>query len=236
MKFFLMQKLAESRHFMNHMRKEVEIVRGCIGQLTAVIAELQAMDDQDEVHDSLLAAKDAKHGEETKLTTLNEVIAEALADIETLETDVEILDGENNDCEPYWLFFALMPPEFPIRRLKALKFSYLKTDKMKVVFDQARREEASLKALMRDVYCSLRVSLSKKRRLATELEALEDQGDAVRVLENMKEIVSRDSVTLDLEQLLAHAQFELDLKDGYLVDVGEKAWVLVMVADLFGVC
>ncbi|GKE84995.1 hypothetical protein Tco_1558737, partial [Tanacetum coccineum] len=55
MKFFLVQKITESRRFVNRMRDEVETVRGCIGQLTAVVAELQAMKDEDEVHDSLLA-------------------------------------------------------------------------------------------------------------------------------------------------------------------------------------
>ncbi|GJX53187.1 hypothetical protein Tco_0281556 [Tanacetum coccineum] len=64
--------------------------------LTAVIAELQAMKDQDEVHDSLLAAKDAKRGEEGKLTALNDVIAEVLDDVDTQEVNVEIFDGENN--------------------------------------------------------------------------------------------------------------------------------------------
>nr|GEV79265.1 thaumatin-like protein 1 [Tanacetum cinerariifolium] len=48
------------------------------------------------------------------------------------------------------------------------------------------------------------------------------QGDAVRDLENMKEITACDFVTLgDLEQLLARAQFEVDLKDGYLTYVEE---------------
>ncbi|GJT61539.1 hypothetical protein Tco_1005072 [Tanacetum coccineum] len=84
----------------------------------------------------------------------------------------------------YWLFSALMPPEFPIGRLKALKFSYLKANK------------AFCQPLMRDVCCLLRVSLSKKCRLAAKLEALGEQGDAVRALENMKEIVARDSVML----------------------------------------
>ncbi|GJZ43484.1 hypothetical protein Tco_0590739, partial [Tanacetum coccineum] len=94
--FFLVQNIVESCHFVNRMRDEVETVRGCIGQLTAIVVELQAMEDQDKVHDSLLAAKDAKHGEESKLSTLNEVIAKALANIKTLKMDVEILDGENN--------------------------------------------------------------------------------------------------------------------------------------------
>ncbi|GJU57148.1 hypothetical protein Tco_1234914 [Tanacetum coccineum] len=99
MKFFLNQKIAESRRFVNRVRDEAETVRGCISQLTAVVAELQAMENQDEVHDSLLAAKDAKRGEESKLLALNDVIAEALGDIETLETNVEILDGENNEVD-----------------------------------------------------------------------------------------------------------------------------------------
>nr|GFA36669.1 hypothetical protein [Tanacetum cinerariifolium] len=54
------------------------------------------MEDQDEVHDSLLAAKDAKHGKESKLLALNDVIAEALDDIVIQEVNIEILDGKNN--------------------------------------------------------------------------------------------------------------------------------------------
>ncbi|GJR73023.1 hypothetical protein Tco_0085388 [Tanacetum coccineum] len=96
-------------------------------------------------------------------------------------------------------------------------------DKMRVAFDQARKEEASFAALIRELCCSLRVSLSKKHRLAAELEGLGEQGNAVRAFENMKEIVARDSVTLGLlEQLLARAQVGVDLKDGYLADVEEK--------------
>nr|GEV91255.1 hypothetical protein [Tanacetum cinerariifolium] len=64
---------------------------------TAVIVELQAMEDQDEVHDSLLAAKDAKRDEQSKLTALNDVIAKALDEIETQENNVEILEAGSND-------------------------------------------------------------------------------------------------------------------------------------------
>nr|GEY88853.1 hypothetical protein [Tanacetum cinerariifolium] len=194
MKFFLVQKIAESRHFVNHMRDEVETLRGCIGQLTAIFAKLKVMRDQDEVNDSLLATNDAKLGKESKLSALNEVS------------------------------LLSMGPFFILDKLTEVAESSRLTDKMKVVFDQARREEESLEALMRDVSFSLRVSLSKKRRLATELEALREQGDVVRALENMKEIVLSDSLTLaDLEQLLARAQAGLGLKDGYFADVRAKA-------------
>nr|GEW79584.1 hypothetical protein [Tanacetum cinerariifolium] len=246
MKFFLVQKIAKRRHFVNRMYDEVETVRGCIGQLT-VVAELQAMVDQDKVHNSLLAVKDAKRGEESKLSALNKVIVEALADIETLETDVKILDGENNECAfntmiyrmPLLIFVGCkqqlnipslnriiaggfrsvvaevcllsMGPFLILDKLTEVIESSRLTDKMKVVFDQART-------------------------LTAELEALEEKEDVVRALESMKEIISRDSVTLaDLEQLLARAQVGLGLKDGYLADVEEKAYVFVMVVDFFRV-
>ncbi|GJY93431.1 hypothetical protein Tco_0509213 [Tanacetum coccineum] len=68
MKFFLVQKVDES-----------------------------PMEDQEEVHDSLLAAKDAKRGEQAKLVALNDVIVEALDEIETLENNVVILDDTGDD-------------------------------------------------------------------------------------------------------------------------------------------
>ncbi|GJU68231.1 hypothetical protein Tco_1254490 [Tanacetum coccineum] len=65
--------------------------------------------------------------------------------------------------------------------------------------------------------------ISKKRRLVAELEALEEQGDAARSLEHMREIVARDSVTLgNLEQLLARAQVGAGLKAGYVADIEAK--------------
>ncbi|GKE45298.1 hypothetical protein Tco_1472582, partial [Tanacetum coccineum] len=69
----------------------------CVAQMTALIIKLQPMEDQEEVHDSLLATKDAKRGKEAKLVALNDVIVEALDEIETLENNVEILDGTGDD-------------------------------------------------------------------------------------------------------------------------------------------
>ncbi|GKB98104.1 hypothetical protein Tco_0984241 [Tanacetum coccineum] len=90
MKFFLVQKVVESRRFVNRMRDEAATARDCVAQMTALIAELQAMEDQEEVHDSLLAAKDAKRGEKVKLVALNDVIVEALDEIATLENNVNV--------------------------------------------------------------------------------------------------------------------------------------------------
>ncbi|GJR90914.1 hypothetical protein Tco_0214925 [Tanacetum coccineum] len=54
MKFFLVQKVDDSRRFVNRMHDEAAAARDCVAQLTALIAKLQAMEDQEEVHDSLL--------------------------------------------------------------------------------------------------------------------------------------------------------------------------------------
>ncbi|GJT50070.1 hypothetical protein Tco_0976227 [Tanacetum coccineum] len=54
------------------------------------------MVDQEEVHVSLLASKDAKRSEYYKLVALNNVIVEALEEIETQEVNVYILDGGND--------------------------------------------------------------------------------------------------------------------------------------------
>ncbi|GJR41656.1 hypothetical protein Tco_1309759 [Tanacetum coccineum] len=96
MSFFLDQKIAETRRFVTRMREEADTIRGCIAQMTALVAELQAMENDDEVYNALLAAKDAKRGEESKLLALTELIAEALEDIHTLELDLEILGGDGN--------------------------------------------------------------------------------------------------------------------------------------------
>ncbi|GJV44202.1 hypothetical protein Tco_1428738 [Tanacetum coccineum] len=94
---------------------------------------------------------------------------------------------------------------------------------MKAVLVRARSEDESFAGLMCDLCFSLRISLSKKSRLVVKLEALGERGDATRSLENMREIVARDSVTLgDLEQLLARVQVGASLNAGYVADMEEK--------------
>ncbi|GJW15013.1 hypothetical protein Tco_0019146 [Tanacetum coccineum] len=57
------------------------------------IAENHSQENQEEVYDSWLAAKDARRGKQGRLDGLNEVINDALEEIEKLETNVEILEG-----------------------------------------------------------------------------------------------------------------------------------------------
>nr|GEV85232.1 hypothetical protein [Tanacetum cinerariifolium] len=65
MRFFFNQKIVETCRFVTRMREEANTVMGCIAQMTALVAELQAMENQDEVYNGLLAAKNAKHEEES---------------------------------------------------------------------------------------------------------------------------------------------------------------------------
>ncbi|GJY43863.1 hypothetical protein Tco_0432076 [Tanacetum coccineum] len=112
---------------------------------------------------------------------------------------------------------------FILDKLTEVAESSCLSDKMKVVFDRARSEEKAFVGLMRDLCFSLRISLSKKRRLVAELEALVEWGDAATPLEHMREIVARDSVLLgELEKYLARAQVGVSLKDGYVTDMEEK--------------
>ncbi|GKC75226.1 hypothetical protein Tco_1126000 [Tanacetum coccineum] len=302
MKYFLTQKLAESRHFVNRMHDEADTLRDCVAQMIAVIGEHQAMSDQDEVHDSLSAAKDAKRSEESKLVALNDVIAEALANIETQETNVEILDDENNGkrsalvadlgrsyvpiglrCEgnsrllnfevvsavmelvnlivlvltvmsimkwipAKWFSCSLgliaalrcwngpleiyiytlslkvltMATLYILDKLAEVADSSRLQDKMKVVFVEARVADESFIALIGDLCSALRVSITKNRRLIAELETLGQQGEALKLLDYMKEIVARDSATLRvLEQLLAGTHVGMRLKASYVAEMEE---------------
>ncbi|GJS36550.1 hypothetical protein Tco_0534932 [Tanacetum coccineum] len=81
------------RRFVKCMRSEVVPLGIVSAPSHAVVAEFEAMENQEEVHDSWLAAKDARRGEQDRLDGLNELIDDALEEIEKLETNVEILEG-----------------------------------------------------------------------------------------------------------------------------------------------
>ncbi|GJT74645.1 hypothetical protein Tco_1041370 [Tanacetum coccineum] len=94
---------------------------------------------------------------------------------------------------------------------------------MTYVFGHSRGEDDSFAKLMRDLCFALRISLSKKRRLVAELEALGKREGAAKPLEHTRDIVARDAVTLgELVTLLAHAQVGMSLKADYVADVEEN--------------
>ncbi|GJR79580.1 hypothetical protein Tco_0150365 [Tanacetum coccineum] len=71
--------------------------RNVLAKINAMITEMEAMPDQDEVYDSLMCLRDDRRAENNKLMVLNEVIAEVLEDIVVKESHLEIMDATINN-------------------------------------------------------------------------------------------------------------------------------------------
>ncbi|GKC75783.1 hypothetical protein Tco_1126557 [Tanacetum coccineum] len=113
-----------------------------------------------------------------------------------------------------------MGPSVVLDKLSEVAESPRLGDKIKYVFGRSRSEDESLGSLMRNLCSALRVSLSNKRRLVAELEALGELEGAAKSLEHMRVIVGRDAVTLgELEALWARAQVGSALKAGFVADM-----------------
>ncbi|GKE48627.1 hypothetical protein Tco_1479885, partial [Tanacetum coccineum] len=58
MRCFKAQQHAETRLFVNRMREEAQTSRNMIGQLTTLVAKMEAFDDPGEVFDTLMGLRD----------------------------------------------------------------------------------------------------------------------------------------------------------------------------------
>ncbi|GKC75782.1 hypothetical protein Tco_1126556 [Tanacetum coccineum] len=97
MKFFFDQQISDRRRFISRMREEVQTSRNLLGQLTALIAELEASPDPDEVFDTLMCLMDDVRDEQARLDALNDCITQAEEQIEIKEEHVHVLKVEAND-------------------------------------------------------------------------------------------------------------------------------------------
>ncbi|GJS47805.1 hypothetical protein Tco_0597926 [Tanacetum coccineum] len=94
MKFFKARQLVEIRLFVNRMREEAQTARNMIGQLNALIAEMETLEDQGEVFDTLMGLRDDRRVEETtKLMGLTDLITQGEEEIEMKEAQLEVMDG-----------------------------------------------------------------------------------------------------------------------------------------------
>ncbi|GJY59443.1 hypothetical protein Tco_0459335 [Tanacetum coccineum] len=91
--FFNAQQIIEGRRFVNWMHDEVQTSRTLLGQMNALIAELEAIEDQREVFDSLMSLREDRRNENDKLLGLNDLITQALKEIQAKEAYV---DAANN--------------------------------------------------------------------------------------------------------------------------------------------
>ncbi|GKE58833.1 hypothetical protein Tco_1498018, partial [Tanacetum coccineum] len=78
MGFFKAQQIAETRGFINRMREEANTSN-------ALIAEMEVLEDQGEMFDTLMDLRDDMEAANTKLQGLNALIAQAEEEIETKE-------------------------------------------------------------------------------------------------------------------------------------------------------
>ncbi|GKB85969.1 hypothetical protein Tco_0958241 [Tanacetum coccineum] len=78
-------QVAEMRLFVNRIREEAQTSRNMIGQLTALVAEMEAFDDPGEVFDTLMGLRDDIRVEEAKLAGLNDLITQVEEEIEMKE-------------------------------------------------------------------------------------------------------------------------------------------------------
>ncbi|GKD48997.1 hypothetical protein Tco_1277973 [Tanacetum coccineum] len=181
--------------------------------LNALIAEMEAFDDPGEVFDRMMGFRDDVRVENAKLMGLNELVTQTEEEIEMKEAQLEV----STDMCLYVIEYGVWYVHFEeldvyvtagsLAKLSEVAESPRLVDKMKYVFGHSRDEDESLAGLMRDLCLSLRISLSKKRRLVAELEAVKEVEGAVKCLEHMRVIVARYPVTLgELETLLGRSQ------------------------------
>nr|GEV57536.1 hypothetical protein [Tanacetum cinerariifolium] len=78
-------RLSMSKRLAIVLRDEARTVRTCLAQVNAMIAEMEANDDQMEVYDSLMCLRDSRRIANDKLVGLNDMIAEAEEEINTYE-------------------------------------------------------------------------------------------------------------------------------------------------------
>ncbi|GJX30940.1 reverse transcriptase domain-containing protein [Tanacetum coccineum] len=92
MSFFKSHQIAESYGFINRMREEANTTRNLVGHLNALIAKMEALEDQGDVFDTLMDLRDDREAARTKLQGLDELITQAVHEIETKEAQIQAMN------------------------------------------------------------------------------------------------------------------------------------------------
>ncbi|GJW71239.1 hypothetical protein Tco_0128156 [Tanacetum coccineum] len=96
MKFFIFQEISECKHLIRVLRDEVDVAKSAFGQVNAMIAEMEAMDDPFVYADSLGCLKDSKRILGWKIMGLNQRIEDTEGEITTFEGHLDIMDATIN--------------------------------------------------------------------------------------------------------------------------------------------
>ncbi|GJY91462.1 hypothetical protein Tco_0506658 [Tanacetum coccineum] len=98
LKIFIEQQITDHRRFIARMRDEIRTSTNLISQLNALIAELEASGDYEEVFDLVMELRDDRRDEQDKVADFNRLIAVAEEKIHGKEIDLEMLEAEGNDA------------------------------------------------------------------------------------------------------------------------------------------
>nr|GFA26055.1 hypothetical protein [Tanacetum cinerariifolium] len=98
MKFFFGQQIEDMRGFVTHIRKEAHTSRNCIAQLTALVHEIEAIDDEENMFDTLICLRDDTWDENNKLMELNRFIAQVEERIAIKEEHVRVMEASGDDA------------------------------------------------------------------------------------------------------------------------------------------
>lgn len=94
MVFFKQQQISNLRGFINRLHEEAATARNEIAQITALIADMEALRHEDDVyHDHLIDIRADREATRRKLEGLEELITDAGEQIEIKEQEVYQLSG-----------------------------------------------------------------------------------------------------------------------------------------------
>ncbi|GJV37296.1 E3 ubiquitin protein ligase UPL1-like protein [Tanacetum coccineum] len=96
MKAFILQEISESRRLIRVLHDEVDAAKIALGQVNAMIAEMEAMNDPFEYADSLGCLRDSKRMMGWKIMGLNQRIGDTEGEIRTFEGYLDIMDAAMN--------------------------------------------------------------------------------------------------------------------------------------------
>ncbi|GKE33337.1 hypothetical protein Tco_1452659 [Tanacetum coccineum] len=82
-----------ARRAINELAKLTQQSRNRLAQLNAMIVEIKAMDDLNEVYDSLKCLREDLLAENNKLMGLNEFVADAEEDIDMKEGHIQMVEA-----------------------------------------------------------------------------------------------------------------------------------------------
>ncbi|GJW82624.1 hypothetical protein Tco_0155769 [Tanacetum coccineum] len=94
MRFFFLQQIAEIHGYVSRQRAEAQTARNNLGQLRAMLAELEAVNDNGETKDPKLCLRADIHEEESRLEELEDVIVAAEDRIQSKEAHVWLMERQ----------------------------------------------------------------------------------------------------------------------------------------------